>query len=428
MLSVRIPETLSRPPAAACWAGRPTRGGSGLHPTWEKGRENLAHCDAVIIGAGFAGAVTARQLAEAGRRVLILERRGHIGGNAYDRPDQAGVLIHQYGPHIFHTNDKQVYDYLSRFTSWLDYAHKVVANLPDGRGGRMEYPVPFNLDSLETAFGPQEGARLGRALLEAYGAEKKVTILELRQNPDPDIAALSGYVYEHVFVHYTMKQWGTTPEQIDPNTTARVPVFLSRDCRYFQDTYQGMPLEGYTRLFENMLNHPNISVRLNTDASELLDLSGARVRLQGEVFDGPVVYTGPADELFACRFGRLPYRTLDFKFETYPVDVWQSHGTVNYTVDEPYTRITEFKHMTGQVLPNVTTIVKEYSRAYTGAADETPYYAILNEENNALYGRYAQLAARFPNLYLLGRLAEYKYYNMDAIVARALALAGELLK
>ena len=388
----------------------------------------MAHYDALIIGAGFAGAVTARQLAEAGRRVLVLERRDHIGGNAYDRLDQAGVLIHQYGPHIFHTNDRQVYDYLSRFTPWLDYPHKVVANLPDGKGGRLEYPVPFNLNSLEIAFGPEEGGRLGEKLIAAYGPEKKVTILELRQNPDPEIAALADYVYEHVFVHYTMKQWGTTPEQIDPNTTARVPVFLSRDCRYFQDAYQGMPLHGYTRLFEAMLDHPGIQVRLNTDARDLLDLSGAGIRFEEEAFDGPVVYTGAVDELFGCLFGRLPYRTLDFRFETHPVDLWQSHGTVNYTVDEPYTRITEFKHMTGQTLPGATTIVKEYSRAYTGAPEETPYYAIINPENNALYERYAALAARHPQLHLLGRLAEYKYYNMDAIVARALALADGLLK
>ena len=388
----------------------------------------MADYDALIIGAGFAGAVTARQLAEAGQRVLVLERRDHIGGNAYDQPDEAGVLIHQYGPHIFHTNDRQVYDYLSRFTAWSDYQHKVVANIPAPDGGRVEYPVPFNLNSLEIAFGPQEGARLGERLIAAYGAEKKVTILELRRNPDPDISALADYVYEHVFVHYTMKQWGTTPEQIDPNTTARVPVFLSRDCRYFQDAYQGMPLHGYTRLFEAMLDHPGIQVWLNTDARDLLDLSGAGIRFEGETFDGPVVYTGAVDELFGCLFGRLPYRTLDFRFETHPVDLWQSHGTVNYTVDEPYTRITEFKHMTGQTLPGATTIVKEYSRAYTGAPEETPYYAIINPENNALYERYAALAAHHPQLHLLGRLAEYKYYNMDAIVARALALADGLLK
>ena len=194
--------------------------------------------DAIIVGAGFAGAVCARELAErGGKRVLVLERRSHIGGNAYDCADGAGVLIHQYGPHIFHTNSARVFDYLSRFTAWRDYQHRVIANIPAPDGERMTYPVPFNLTSLETAYGPEEGARLGEKLMAAYGAEKKVTILELRQNPDREIAALADYVYEHVFVHYTMKQWGQKPEEIDPNTTARVPVFLSRDDRYFQDAY-----------------------------------------------------------------------------------------------------------------------------------------------------------------------------------------------
>ncbi len=385
--------------------------------------------DAVLVGAGFAGAVCARELAErGGKRVLVLERRDHIGGNAFDRTDDAGVLIHQYGPHIFHTNDRRVYDYLSRFTTWRDYQHRVIANLPDERaGGRMTFPVPFNLTSLETAYGPEEGKRLGEKLLAAYGPERKVTILELRQNSDPEISALADYVYEHVFVHYTMKQWGQRPEDIDPNTTARVPVFLSRDDRYFQDAYQGMPLEGYTALFQRLLHYPNIEVRLGVDALSLLKVEGERVTFAGAPFAGPVVYTGQADELFAFRFGPLPYRTLDFAFETLPQDDFQGYGTVNYTVDEPYTRITEFKHLTGQVKPGLTTIVKEYSRAYTGAEGEIPYYAIINEDNNALYARYRAEADKCPNLHLLGRLAEYKYYNMDAIVARALELSDQLL-
>lgn len=385
--------------------------------------------DALVVGAGYAGAVCARQLAEqGGKRVLVLERRDHIGGNAYDCLDQAGVLIHQYGPHIFHTNDKRVFDWLSRFTPWLDYQHRVIANIPDNAGGRMTYPVPFNLTSLETAFGPKEGKRLGDKLLAEYGAEQKVTILELRQNADPEIAALADYVYEHVFVHYTMKQWGQKPEEIDPNTTARVPVFLSRDDRYFQDAFQGMPKEGYTPMFERMLDHPNITVELGQDALKRLDVSGDEIRVDGEVFDGPVIYTGQADELFGFQFGPLPYRTLDFRFETLQQDDFQGYGTVNYTVDQDYTRITEFKHLTGQKLPGVTTIVKEYSRAFTGQPGETPYYAIINPENNAKYGQYKALADKFKNLHLLGRLAEYKYYNMDAIAGRALDLAEELLK
>ena len=384
--------------------------------------------DVLAVGAGYAGAVAARALAERGKRVLVLERRPHIGGNAYDRLDDAGILIHQYGPHIFHTNDKEVFHWLSRFTQWRDYQHRVVANIPDGKGGRMTYPVPFNLTSLETAFGPEEGRRLGDKLIAAYGAEKKVTILELRQNQDPEIAALADYVYEHVFVHYTMKQWGQKPEDIDPNTTARVPVFLSRDDRYFQDAYQGMPLEGYTPMFEKMLDHPNITVELGADALDRLDLSGDQIKVDGQPFAGPVIYTGQADELFGFKYGPLPYRTLDFRFETLERDDFQNgYGTVNYTVDQDYTRITEFKHLTGQKVPGKTTIVKEYSKAYAGIFGEIPYYAIINPENNALYGQYKALAEGFDNLHLLGRLAEYKYYNMDAIAARALELAKELV-
>ena len=381
--------------------------------------------DVLVIGAGYAGAVCARALAEQGKSVYVLERRDHVGGNAYDLVDDAGVLIHQYGPHIFHTNNKEVFDWLSRFTQWRDYQHRVIANIPAGEG-RMTYPVPFNLTSLETAFGAEEGKRLGDKLIAAYGAEKKVTILELRQNEDPEISALADYVYENVFVHYTMKQWGQTPEEIDPNTTARVPIFLSRDDRYFQDTWQGMPLEGYTPMFFRMLTHPNITVELGVDALNFLDVTGDKVMLGGEEFTGQVIYTGQADELFRFVHGPLPYRTLRFDFETLPVDDFQGYGTVNYTVDEPYTRITEFKHLTGQTVPGVTTIVKEHSLAYANLPNQTPYYAIINEENNALYETYKAMADRFDNLHLLGRLAEYKYYNMDAIAAKALELAARL--
>lgn len=382
--------------------------------------------DVLVVGAGYAGAVTARGLADKGKKVRILERRNHIAGNAYDRLDQAGVLVHQYGPHIFHTNDKQVFDWLSRFTQWRDYQHRVIANIPDGAGGRMTYPVPFNLTSMETAFGAEEGRRLADKLIQAYGEEKKVTILELRQNPDPEISALADYVYEHVFVRYTMKQWGQKPEDIDPGTTARVPIFLSRDDRYFQDAYQGMPRNGYTPMFEAMLDHPNIALELGTDALSRLDVSGDMLKVDGAPFERPVIYTGQADELFGFRYGPLPYRTLDFRFETLHRDDFQGYGTVNYTVDQEYTRITEFKHLTGQNIPGVTTIVKEYSRAHSGIFGEIPYYAVINPDNNALYGQYKTLADRVGNLHLLGRLAEYKYYNMDAIAARALEMAEAL--
>ena len=384
--------------------------------------------DCLVIGAGMAGAVAARELAERGdKQVLVLERRNHVGGNAYDHFDQDGVLIHQYGPHIFHTNNRRVFDYLSRFTAWRNYQHQVVANIP-AADGRQELPVPFNLVSLRAAFPPEQAAALEQKLLETYGAERKVTILELRESSDPDLRALADFVYEHVFVRYTMKQWGQKPEEIDPATTARVPVFLSEDCRYFQDIHQGMPLEGYTPMFQRLLDHPDITVETGVDAAARMKLGENGILLDGAPFDGLVIYTGAADELFGCKYGRLPYRTLDFAFETYPVDFWQSHGTVNYTVDQDYTRITEFKHLTGQELPGVTTVMKEYSRAYTGEPGEIPYYAIINGENNALYARYQAEAGRYANLHLLGRLAEYKYYNMDAIAARALELCDELLK
>lgn len=373
--------------------------------------------DAVVVGAGFAGATAARELAEKeGKQVLVLERRAHVGGNAYDCQDEAGVLIHRYGPHIFHTKEEAVYRYLSRFTDWREYEHRVVAKVHD-----RYMPVPFNLTSLKMAFGEEEGNRLAKKLISVYGAEKKVTILELRQNPDPDLAKVADYVYENVFVYYTQKQWGMKPEEIDPATTARVPVFLSEDDRYFQDTWQGIPKDGYTRLFERMLDHPGITLRLNAEGRDFLSLEeGGRICLEGEPYEGIVIFTGALDEWFGCRFGRLPYRTLDFVFETLPVTWYQPRGTVNYTVDEAFTRITEFKYFSGQEIPDRTTIVKEYSRAYTGKEGEIPYYAVINPENNALYARYRALTEAYPNFFCLGRLAEYKYYNMDAIVGEAL--------
>lgn len=379
--------------------------------------------DTLIIGAGFAGAIVARELAEQGnQKVLVLESRDHVGGNAFDCLDSHGILIHQYGPHIFHTANKEVFDYLSRFTTWLDYQHRVVANVH----GQM-MPVPFNLDSLHQAFPQDKADRMEQLLIETYGENSRVTILELRENPNAELQELADYVYENVFVHYTMKQWEQTPEEIDPATTARVPVLISRDDRYFQDPYQGMPTNGYTPMFEQMLNHPNITLCLSTPAESRLTLKDGITLLDGEVFSGNVIYTGPVDALFALDYGRLPYRTLDFGFETLNQDQFQPRATVNYTVSEAYTRITEFKLLTGQTLAGKTTIMKEYSRAYTGAQGETPYYSIINPENNALYGQYKARADQYSNLHLLGRLAEYKYYNMDAIADRALALSKSLL-
>lgn len=377
--------------------------------------------DAVVVGAGFAGAVAARQLSEAGKEVLVLERRNHIGGNAYDCVDEASVLIHRYGPHIFHTNDKDVFDYLSRFTKWRDYEHRVIADI---RGTKV--PLPFNLDSASVLFG-DKAETLNKKLVDTFGMDKKIPINELRQSEDKDLIEISGRVYEDIFLHYSKKQWGRHFEELDPATFSRVPVYISHDDRYFQDKYQGMPADGYTVLFQNLLDSKGIEVRLDTDAESLITLWDGDILLDGESYDGTVIYTGQIDELFKYCFGNLPYRTLDFHFETHPEEWYQSHSVVNYTVDKDYTRITEFKRLTGQELKGCTTIVKEYPREF-GKPGDIPYYPVKSEKSAGLYRRYAQLAEGYPRLRLLGRLAEYRYYDMDLAVSQALKLSEQIVR
>lgn len=380
--------------------------------------------DALIVGAGYAGAVCARRLAEAcGFKVAVFDRRDHIAGNAYDHLDEAGVLIHRFGPHIYHTISDRVHEFLSRFTEWTDYQHRVLANI-DG----TLMPVPFNHQSLHLAFGEERGEYLYQKLVDAFGENRKVPIMELREKNDPDLSEIADYVYEKVFLYYTMKQWGQTPDEIDPSITGRVPIFVGDDDRYFPTaTYQGMPADGYTAMFERMLDHDLIDVFLNVDVRDLMKVSERGVMVCDKPYGGEVIYTGPLDELFGSDLGALPYRTLDMKFETLEQDQFQPVGTVNYTTSEDFTRITEFKNMTGQVLPGRTTIMREYSRAFEPNSSDTPYYAILEPQNKELYRAYRERVRGLLNFHVVGRLAEYRYYDMDGVTASALALSDEII-
>jgi UDP-galactopyranose mutase len=358
--------------------------------------------DVLVVGAGFAGSVLAERLAsQAGMRVLVVERRNHVGGNAYDHHDDAGILIHRYGPHIFHTNSTEVFEYLSRFTAWRPYSHRVLASV-DG----LLLPIPINLDTINELY----GLRLSSFELEEFFAARAERVEPARTSEDVVVGRVGRELYEKFFRGYTRKQWGLDPSELDAQVTARVPVRTNRDARYFTDTYQTMPLHGYARLFERMLDHPNIKVMLGTDHREIAPLIPYR----------QMVYTGAIDEFFGSRFGRLPYRSLDFATETFDVASHQPAPVVNYPNEEAYTRITEFKYLTGQRHPK-TTVMYEYPRA-----DGDPYYPVPRPENAVLYRRYRALAEQTPGVHFVGRLATYKYYNMDQVVAQALAVFRRL--
>jgi UDP-galactopyranose mutase len=365
--------------------------------------------DWIVVGAGFTGATFAERMAAAGKRVRIVERRAHIGGNAYDETNEHGILVHRYGPHIFHTNSDVVWAYLSNFTAWRPYEHRVLGLIES-----KLVPIPFNLCSLHALFPSQAAARIENALIERYGLGRKVPILKLRESEQGEIRDFAEYVYRNVFEGYTWKQWQLRPEELSPSVTARVPVSISRDDRYFQDSHQTMPNDGYTAMFRRMLDHPNIEIVLDSEWRHSKDGdSGARV-----------LFTGAIDELLDYQFGPLPYRSLRFEEHTLAKAQHQPVGTVNYPNNYGYTRITEQKIITGQQAA-VTTLMTEYPRAHK-PGETIAYYPIPRDENQLLYARYAAAAqAAFPNIYLAGRLADYQYYNMDQACARALKLAAE---
>jgi UDP-galactopyranose mutase len=358
--------------------------------------------DYLVVGAGFAGSTIAERLAaDGGKKVLICDRRPHIGGNAYDHHDADGILVHKYGPHIFHTNARSVYDYLSAFTEWRPYQHRVLASV-DGQ----LLPVPINLDTVNRLY----GLSLTSFELEQFFESVAEPVAQVRTSEDVIVSKVGRELYDKFFRNYTRKQWGLDPSELDAMVTARVPVRTNRDDRYFTDTYQVMPLHGYTRMFERMLSHPNIKILLNADYREIKSMIPHR----------EVIFTGPVDEYFGYRLGRLPYRSLNFKFETRNVAVAQAGPVINYPNENAYTRVTEFKYLTGQEHPK-TTLVYEYA-----CAEGDPYYPIPRPENAALYKRYQELAAATPGVHFLGRLGTYKYYNMDQVVAQALTLYSKL--
>ncbi len=384
--------------------------------------------DCVIVGAGFAGSVLAERLAnKLDKKVLVVEKRNHIGGNCYDYYNEEGILVHKYGPHIFHTNDKEVWDYLSRFTEWNNYKHKVLAFI-DGK----EVPLPFNLTSIEMLFPKDVASRLIEKLINTFGKGAKIPIFKLLSEEDKDLKFIGNYIYEKVFLNYTLKQWGLKPEELNPSVASRVPILISREDYYFSDEYQGLPKNGYTFLFKKLLSNKNIKLLLNTDAREVLQVDSAsgEVFLFGKPFAGEIIWTGPVDEFFGYKYGELPYRSLNFEFETFNYPYCQKVAVVNYPNDYDFTRITEFKHMTFQE-SNKTTIIKEYPKEYIKDKN-LPYYPIIKDENIELYNKYKQEINNLNNrqeavrFYFVGRLAEYKYYNMDAVVKKALNLFGEI--
>ena len=380
--------------------------------------------DVIIVSEGFAGATLANLFANANKKVLVIDKRSHIGGNMYEEVRDNGVRIHKYGPHIFHTNDKEVFEYLQKFTSFYFYEHRVIGYI-DG-----EYvPIPFNFKSLELLFPSDKVKIIKEKLLSTYKDQKKVSILDLLNDSDEVIKEFGKYVYEKVFVHYTAKQWNVPISEVDSSVINRVPVILGYDDRYFQDTYQAMPKNGYNEIFENMLNHKNIEIKLNTNALDLIkiDIDNKKIYYNNEEFKGTLIYSGALDELLEYKYGPLPYRSLDLVFEDRCENYYQPSSVVNYTVSEKFTRITEFKYLSNQIVKDNTTILKEYPLTYDYKnKNHVPYYAIFNDDNLALYQKYYDSVKDINNFYLCGRLAEYKYYNMDAVVRRAMDLFKEI--
>ena len=370
----------------------------------------------IVVGAGFSGATIANLIAtELNEKVIIIDKKEHIAGNSYDYRDENGIMIHKYGSHIFHTNNEKVWKFLSHFTSFNTYMHEVVGIL-DG----IEAQIPFNFNTLYQVFPQSMAKKLEEKLLDTFEYNTKVPILEFQKQDDDDLKYLANYVYEKIFLNYTTKQWGLSPKDVDGAVTARVPVYLSKDNRYFQDKYQGIPTEGYTKVVEKMLDNSNIELQLNTDFETF------KAQNKNLLENARIFYTGSIDEYFSYKYGQLPYRSVNFKFETYDREFYQSHACINYPNNYDFTRIHEYKHYL-QDKSEKTVIAKEYSEFFELGKNER-YYPIANEENAKLYAKYLNDAKLQKDVYFLGRLGDYKYYNMDLAIGRAIELFEEVCK
>lgn len=374
----------------------------------------------VVVGAGFSGATIARLFAESGKDVIVIDKRETIGGNAYDYVDKNGVMVQPYGPHIFHTHDKLVFDFLSKFTEWEKYEHKVKARVRKDK----YVPVPFNLTSLFDLFPKEKAERIKKVLVEEIGMDKKVPILQLKKHESAEIREFAEFVYKNIFYIYTMKQWGFRPEHLGEEVMNRVPVYVSYEDRYFTDEFQFMPKDGFAKMISNILRHPKIKLKLKTDAKKEITLSDGKIYFGGKELDGTLIYTGCVDELFDYKHGVLPYRSLKFKFKTIKKPSYQDYAVVNYTTSHKFTRISEFSKFTCAPQEN-TVIVKEYPKKFKKGKN-IPYYPIPIEKNRKHYLKYEEEAKDYKELYLIGRLAKYKYMDMDDAVRNAMDLYQEI--
>ncbi|GHT68723.1 UDP-galactopyranose mutase [Endomicrobiia bacterium] len=365
----------------------------------------MAKIKNLIVGCGFSGVTVARKIAEDfDEKVVVIDARDHIAGNCYDYWDGNRICVHKYGTHIFHTNLKEVWDFVSRFTKWYPYQHKV-KGLIDGQ----LVPIPFNLNSLHQLFPESISSRIGLCLIEKFGVNKKVCILDLQKVKNKDLNFLAEYVYQKVFLEYTIKQWAMKLDEIDSSVLERVPVHISRDDRYFQDKYQGVPLEGYTKLISKMLDHSNIDVRLSTPFSKSMEYER-------------LFYTGAIDEFFDYRFGQLPYRSIKLDFIEFPFSRFQDSAVINYPCNYDFTRIGEYKWFLNNQ-SDKTVVSYEYPESFVLGENER-YYPIIKDKNVELYNRYLDLAKDIPNIYFLGRLGDYKYYDIDKAIERVIKVFG----